>query len=66
MLSRLKTRASELRYLNMGGGVGIKYKDEHPPELEDYAKALIEAIAPTGLELIIEPGRVIAGNTESY
>ncbi len=51
-----------LRYLNMGGGLGIRYRDEEPPALEDYAAALINAVKPTGLKLIIEPGRVLVGN----
>ena len=51
-----------LEFVNMGGGLGIRYNDETPPSLEVYAKSLIDAISPTGLRLIIEPGRVIMGN----
>ncbi len=52
----------QLRHLNMGGGLGIRYNDETPPTIEAYAKTLIEAVKPTGLKLIIEPGRVLVGN----
>jgi diaminopimelate decarboxylase len=52
-----------LTFLNMGGGLGIRYRDEQPPELEDYANTLLEQIKPTGLRLVIEPGRVVAGNS---
>lgn len=48
--------------LDMGGGLGIRYRDEQPPSLEDYARTLIKAVAPTGLSLIVEPGRVLVGN----
>lgn len=51
------------RFINMGGGLGIRYRNELPPSLEDYANTLIEQIKPTGLKLLIEPGRVVAGNT---
>lgn len=51
-----------LQFLDMGGGLGIRYKDEQPPSLEDYARTIIKAVAPTGLRLIVEPGRVLVGN----
>ena len=51
-----------LEFVNMGGGLGIRYNEETPPTLDIYAGALIKAIKPTGLRLIIEPGRVIMGN----
>ena len=50
------------RYLNMGGGLGIRYENEQTPEIEDYAQMLIEKISPTGLTLVLEPGRVLLGN----
>lgn len=52
-----------LQNLDMGGGLGIRYDSEKPPELAEYAKVLLDEIKPTGLKLLIEPGRVIAGNT---
>jgi len=51
-----------LEILDMGGGLGIRYDDEDPPTLEAYAKTLISAVKPTGLRLVVEPGRVIVGN----
>jgi diaminopimelate decarboxylase len=59
---RLMKDGNDLRFINMGGGLGIRYKDEVPPELQDYANTLIGEIKRTKLKLIIEPGRVIAGN----
>lgn len=60
--SRVSQKGCELKFINMGGGLGIRYKDETPPDLNDYARTIIEEIRPTGLKLVIEPGRVIAGN----
>ncbi len=52
-----------LEFLNVGGGLGIRYSTENPPELEDYARALIDATSASGLQLLVEPGRLIVGNT---
>ena len=51
-----------LQFLNMGGGLGIRYKDEPQPDVEEYAAMLIKHVAPTKLKLVIEPGRVLVGN----
>ncbi len=68
-LSRLKKLAGELKglgieikYLDMGGGLGITYSDESPPHPDEYAKALVESLKDTSFHLILEPGRVIVGN----
>jgi len=56
-----------LRYLDVGGGLGIPYQEEQgpPPSPADYAAAIEDAVRPfegLGLELVFEPGRVIVGN----
>ena len=51
-----------LQSINMGGGLGIRYRKESPPDLSAYSQTLIDAVKKTNLTLIIEPGRVIAGN----
>lgn len=51
-----------LRHLDIGGGLGVRYRDEEPPELEDYAQTVREAVGDLGLRLIAEPGRVIVAN----
>ena len=61
--TEVRGEVPDLELINMGGGLGIRYRDENPPGLEDYAQTLINAISPTGLKLVIEPGRVLAGNT---
>jgi diaminopimelate decarboxylase len=68
-LTKLKFLAATLRelgivikYLDMGGGLGITYSDESPPHPNEYAKALKKNLKETYLTLILEPGRVIVGN----
>jgi diaminopimelate decarboxylase len=58
----LKKLGIDIKYLDMGGGLGITYSDESPPHPNDYAKALIKSLKETSLTLILEPGRVIVGN----
>ena len=58
----LRELGHRLDFLDLGGGLGIRYKSEVPPEMEDYAEALLSAARPTGLKLLIEPGRVVMGN----
>ncbi len=61
----LKEEGVPLTHLDIGGGLGIPYKEEEPPSPAEYGRAVIEALAPfQGLDLtvICEPGRVIVGN----
>jgi diaminopimelate decarboxylase len=56
-----------LRHLDLGGGLGIPYRDEQPPEPDDYVLALLEHLQGKGsryqrLKILIEPGRAIVGN----
>lgn len=59
----LMDEGHKLEFIDMGGGLGIVYKDEVPPSIEKYAEILIRAVKPTALKLIIEPGRWIVGNS---
>jgi len=58
----LEERGIKLKYLDMGGGLGIPYHNEEPPHPKEYAKAIIEAAKDLNCTLIFEPGRVIVGN----
>jgi diaminopimelate decarboxylase len=58
----LKQQGAEIRYLDLGGGLGISYNDEMPPHPEEYAKAIVEGLEGLDVTLILEPGRVIVGN----
>lgn len=50
-----------LRYLDCGGGLGIRYTEEQPPETAAYASALARAVRPLGCHLLVEPGRSLIG-----
>ncbi|BBE50122.1 Diaminopimelate decarboxylase [Ferriphaselus amnicola] len=51
-----------LEHLDLGGGLGIRYKDETPPSVAEYAEALLGALAGRREKLIVEPGRRLVGN----
>jgi len=61
-ITKLKKIGIEIKYLDMGGGLGITYDDESPPHPDEYAKVIVELLKETDLQLILEPGRVIVGN----
>ena len=62
LVAQLRGMGLAIRYLDMGGGLGITYGDEAPPHPDVYARAIVDAIGDHDLELILEPGRVIVGN----
>jgi diaminopimelate decarboxylase len=51
-----------LEHLDLGGGLGVRYDDETPPDLEAYARGVTERTAGRGLELLFEPGRWLVGD----
>lgn len=51
-----------LEHIDIGGGLGIRYRDETPPLPQDYARVLLERIAGRRETLIVEPGRSLVGN----
>jgi diaminopimelate decarboxylase len=62
LVGSLKKEGAQIRYLDLGGGLGISYKDEMPPHPEEYANAIIQGLEGLEVTLILEPGRVIVGN----
>jgi diaminopimelate decarboxylase len=62
MVAELAVSGIRLKYIDIGGGLGITYKNELPPHPEEYARAIEDELQETGLTLILEPGRVIVGN----
>jgi diaminopimelate decarboxylase len=58
----LKEAGMALRRLDFGGGLGIRYRDETPPDLDSYAAAVRQATAGLDAELVFEPGRYLVGN----
>lgn len=58
----LEDEGIRLHHLDLGGGLGIRYRDEHPPLPEAHARAMLEVLRDTHYEILVEPGRAIAGN----
>jgi len=52
-----------LKYLDFGGGIGVRYANEQPLDLREYARVVRRAVKPLGCHLLLEPGRVIVGPT---
>jgi diaminopimelate decarboxylase len=51
-----------IRHLDLGGGLGVRYRDESPPLPAEYARAIFERLAGNRVEIILEPGRAIMAN----
>lgn len=62
LIDRLREEGIEIRFLDLGGGLGITYNEEMPPHPEEYARAVIESARDLKVTFIFEPGRVIVGN----
>ena len=62
LAGEMKKEGAQIRYLDLGGGLGIQYHEETPPLPEEYAKAIIQGLEGLDITLILEPGRVIVGN----
>ena len=58
----LKAHGIEIRHLNLGGGLGIPYHNEHPPHPKELSRAILPLLKGNNYNLILEPGRSIAGN----
>ncbi len=61
-IANLEQEGIKIKYLDLGGGVGITYNDEEPPHPHDYAAAIRDELTDMECTLILEPGRVITGN----
>jgi diaminopimelate decarboxylase len=62
LAGEMKKEGAQIRYLDLGGGLGITYHDETPPLPAEYAEAIIQGLEGLDVTLILEPGRVIVGN----
>ncbi len=62
LLDQLKAAGIVLEHIDLGGGLGIRYDDETPPAIADYAQALLGALKGRSEKIIVEPGRVLVGN----
>ena len=62
LLDRLQQDGIEITHLDLGGGLGICYRDETPPAIEEYARVLTGLIGARTQKLLFEPGRALVGN----
>ncbi|MEE2764171.1 MAG: diaminopimelate decarboxylase [Pseudomonadota bacterium] len=62
LIDTLADQGISIRHLDMGGGLGVTYDQEQPPQPSDYVTALSDRLGDRQLELIMEPGRSIAAN----
>lgn len=62
MIDQLADEGITLRHIDIGGGLGVRYKDETPPTPAEYAAALLPRLKARGLKVYMEPGRAIAAN----
>ena len=62
LVDRLAARGIHIKHLDLGGGLGVRYRDEEPPLAGDYIAAVRERLAGRALALVFEPGRSIVAN----
>jgi len=62
LIGRLKPLDIHIRYLDLGGGLGIQYDQEEPPHPFEYGERILEKLKGLKCTLILEPGRVLVGN----
>ena len=60
MSRELQQEGADLEYVDLGGGLGVSYDGRDVPSLSDYVSALLSEVRPTGLPIVLEPGRAIA------
>ncbi|MGB8275674.1 MAG: diaminopimelate decarboxylase [Alphaproteobacteria bacterium] len=59
LVAELRADGLRVARLDLGGGLGITYRDEHPPEPSDYAAMIAETLGHLGCEIVLEPGRYL-------
>jgi diaminopimelate decarboxylase len=62
LVQELREKGIHIQYMDLGGGLGITYHQEEPPHPQEYAQSLLNELSGIDCTLILEPGRVIAGN----
>ncbi len=61
LVAQLHAEGIELAHVDLGGGLGIRYRDETPPDVRRYCERLAARLAGRGFEVLLEPGRSIVG-----
>lgn len=62
LVDKLAARGITIKHLDLGGGLGVQYRDEQPPLAGDYIAAVRKRLAGRDLSLVFEPGRFIVAN----
>jgi diaminopimelate decarboxylase len=62
LIEKLRAQGIDIHHLDLGGGLGIRYRDEEPPLPAEWASALHDRLAGFDGTIVVEPGRAIAGN----
>lgn len=62
LIDTLDSHGITIEHLDLGGGLGVVYKDEEPPSIEEYVAAIRQTLGNRPLKLVFEPGRSIAAN----
>lgn len=62
LVDQLKNNNIHLSHIDIGGGIGICYQDESPPDFDIYTKAILNKIQNLDVKIIFEPGRALVGN----
>jgi diaminopimelate decarboxylase len=62
LVAQLAAEGIRLGHVDLGGGFGIRYRDETPPDVRGYCRRLVRRLAGRGLQVQLEPGRAIVGN----
>jgi diaminopimelate decarboxylase len=62
LVKTLRERSIKIRMVDVGGGLGIRYREETPPTHREYATVLLPALRELGVTVLLEPGRSIVGN----
>jgi len=62
LIHSLRAKGIELRHIDLGGGLGVRYIDETPVSIEEFAQALLPKLSELGLTVFFEPGRSIVAN----
>ena len=62
LTEQLARRGIALEHIDVGGGLGIRYRDESPPDLDAYARTVLAAFPDPRHKLLFEPGRLLTGN----
>jgi diaminopimelate decarboxylase len=62
LADRLAAAGIRLQHIDLGGGMGIRYRDEAPPAPREFVADALEALGSRGERLIFDPGRVLVGN----